>query len=498
MYKFFQKYALFFLILVAVAVRIPLLNGSFWLDEAAQMLESARSFSEQLNIAKDFQPPLFHYLIFFALRMHASEWFVRLVGALIPGVLTVVMTYLFTKKLWNTTTAVLTTALVATSSFHVYFSQELRPYSLAAFWGLLSSYLLLRICTENGKKIVLKASFVLVTIAGLYTMYLYPFVLFGQLVSVGVVYTKKIKTVLALSAAGLLAFVPWLPYFLTQLQVGQQLRTDLPGWGGVVGTPFIKSLPLTLGKFLYGVLNIEFTVWYLLPVVLLLTSLFLQRRALYLAIKDTKTKYALLLLGVTLGTAWLVSGIIPVLQPKRVLVLLPIVYGLIVHILVVKRTFGRAVFILLLGIQLTALYAYWTTPQLQRENWRSLHRTIITQYPSNTVVVFAFPDSFAPWDWYDAGRTPRVVTPYTTQLELDQLEQKLKRVTEYDYVLVFDYLRDLTDPERKVEQSLYNLGFAEREKIDGGSIGFVRVFSRRAAVLSYVQESTDHNALSRY
>ncbi len=167
MYKFFQKYALFFLILLAIAVRIPLLNGSFWLDEAAQMLESARPFSEQLNIAKDFQPPLFHYLIFFAMRINANEWFVRLVGALIPGVLTVLVTYVFTKKLWNTTTAVLTTALVATSSFHVYFSQELRPYSLAALWGLLSSYLLLRICTENGKKFILQASFVLVTIAGI-------------------------------------------------------------------------------------------------------------------------------------------------------------------------------------------------------------------------------------------------------------------------------------------------------------------------------------------
>lgn len=498
MYKFFQKYALFCLIALAVATRIPLLNESFWLDEAAQMLESARTFSEQLNIAKDFQPPLFHYLIFFALRVHASEWFVRLVGALIPGILTVLVTYLFTKKLWNSRTALLTTALVATSSFHVYYSQELRPYSLAAFWGILSSYLLLRICTENGKKIVLQISFVLVTIAGLYTMYLYPFVLFAQLVSVSLVYTKKIRTALVLSATGLLAFAPWLPSFLTQLQVGQQLRIDLPGWGGVVGTPFFKSLPLTLGKFLYGVLNIEFSLLYLIPVVLLLVSLFIQRSSIHRSLKDEKTKYALLLLTITLGTAWLVSGIIPVLQPKRVLILLPIFYGLLVHFLVVKRTFGHAIFILLLGIQLTALSVYWTTPKLQRENWRSLHQTIITQYPSNSVVVFAFPDSFAPWDWYDAGRTPQVATSYTTQLNLDQLEQELKRVTEYDYVLVFDYLRDLTDPERKVEQSLYNLGFSEREKIDGGSIGFVRVFSRRAAVLSYVLESTDHNALSRY
>jgi len=41
---------LFLLLILATAVRLPLLGGSFWLDEAAQALESARPFNQQRTI----------------------------------------------------------------------------------------------------------------------------------------------------------------------------------------------------------------------------------------------------------------------------------------------------------------------------------------------------------------------------------------------------------------------------------------------------------------
>lgn len=48
---------IYLILLLALALRLPLLGGSFWLDEAAQYLESARPFSQQLAIREDFQPP---------------------------------------------------------------------------------------------------------------------------------------------------------------------------------------------------------------------------------------------------------------------------------------------------------------------------------------------------------------------------------------------------------------------------------------------------------
>src|SRR5687768_414653 len=89
------------IIVFALLLRLPLLDGSFWLDEAAQALESVRPFSQQLNIRDDFQPPLLHVLIHFASYFGHSEWWLRTVGALIPGLVTVFFTYKIGEVLAN-------------------------------------------------------------------------------------------------------------------------------------------------------------------------------------------------------------------------------------------------------------------------------------------------------------------------------------------------------------------------------------------------------------
>ena len=62
------------LILVfALLLRIPLLNGSFWMDEAAQALEVIRPLSKQFDIIADFQPPLLHLILHFAQYFSHTE-----------------------------------------------------------------------------------------------------------------------------------------------------------------------------------------------------------------------------------------------------------------------------------------------------------------------------------------------------------------------------------------------------------------------------------------
>ena len=90
MKKWWHRQSLLLLILgLAFLLRLPHLNGSFWLDEAAQALESARPAHEQFQIADDFQPPLLHLLTFIALRLGKSEAWLRLIGAVLPSLLTI-------------------------------------------------------------------------------------------------------------------------------------------------------------------------------------------------------------------------------------------------------------------------------------------------------------------------------------------------------------------------------------------------------------------------
>ena len=181
----------FFTLILALAflLRLPLLNGSFWLDESAQVLESARPLNKQLEIAHDFQPPLMHLLTHFALYLGQSEAWLRFVGALVPGIITIAGLMLGvkerycchsefisesetrqleilkqvqddnrqvqdgsgrvsdnTKQAWGNglLVSLLAGFLLATNTWHIFYSQELRPYSLPAMFATLTWLVLIK------------------------------------------------------------------------------------------------------------------------------------------------------------------------------------------------------------------------------------------------------------------------------------------------------------------------------------------------------------------
>ena len=131
------------ILLVAFLIRLVGITQSFWLDEAAQMIESVRPLTQQLDIAGDFQPPLFHLLLHFWLQISHTEVWARLLP-IIFGLLTVYLTYKVSITLYSRSVAVTAVLLMATAPFHYYYSQEVRPYALAALLGLTTSYFLLR------------------------------------------------------------------------------------------------------------------------------------------------------------------------------------------------------------------------------------------------------------------------------------------------------------------------------------------------------------------
>ena len=92
---------LYLILFLAFILRLPLLNGSFWMDEAAQALEIIRPLSQQLDIVADFQPPLLHLILHFAQYFSHAEWWLRTIGALIPGLVTIFFSYKLAEKLFN-------------------------------------------------------------------------------------------------------------------------------------------------------------------------------------------------------------------------------------------------------------------------------------------------------------------------------------------------------------------------------------------------------------
>jgi len=479
--------SLVILLILAFGLRLPLLNGSFWLDEAAQALESVRPFSQQLDIANDFQPPLMHLLLHFATYLGTTEWWLRLWGALIPGMLTIFFVWKIGTKHFSAKAGLLAGILLATSSLHVFYSQELRPYALPALIAVLGWWLVLRKKSEREKTWGAKLG--LVTALGLYSSYLYPFAALGQFAFLIWKKTEWRSLLTAFTITTLLC-LPWLPFFLEQLRIGEELREALPGWESVVSTPQIQAIAMIGAKFIFGILPVDVLNWHTAVALILITlTLHIWWRVYHKPEVRAATTLFIFWVVVPIFAAWLVSFLVPVLQPKRVLFSLPGLY-LFLATLITHRSVQKKVALvlasILLFLNLFGLYQYYTQPNLQREDWRRLHQTITTDFPVDSVVIMAFPEAFAPWVWYNRNDFPTLASGTIYLHDKAQIEPVIKQAYDnYNHVIVFEYLQDLTDPDRLINQTIIEFGYKESTLYDGGPIGFVRVYSQPSSVLSY-------------
>ncbi len=533
-----NHYWLFFSLILVLAflLRLPLLNGSFWLDEAAQVLESARPLTLQLQIAHDFQPPLMHLVVHFALYLGKSEAWLRFVGTLIPGLITIAGLMLVIKKLdsplallgrMTRVVSLLAGLLLATNTWHIFYSQELRPYSFPAMFAVLSWLVLIKYLASSiqhplskVRSLFIYFSLFIFNLFGLYSSYLYPLLVVSQLAYLTYLWWQQPHQRRLVKISGLtivissLFFLPWLPKLSEQLTVSAGLRQSLPTWQEVVSIPQAKGLFLVFAKFIYGVLRVDLNLFwislsaFLVGLILILFIIKIRQPAW----RKLVTPFLFWFL-VPVAGAWLISFIIPVLRPKRVLLALPALEAILAFLIVLNTdklkiknlrfkskkssqkldsplaslrlsssSIGRmtagVLFVGLLLINVYSYVSYLTKPELEREPWRQAVSQVISSYPENTVAVFVYPNPYSPWRWYAPDDYPTLALGKLSINEVENLDTKLKPATAYRYIITFDYLTDLTDPEHKLNQKLKNLGYKEVKVVAYPNIGFIRIYKK--------------------
>lgn len=470
---------------LTLALRLPHLTGSFWLDEAAQALESSRPLSQQFMIKEDFQPPLLHLIVHVLVQISRAEWWLRL-SPLSDGLGMVLFTFLIAKRFTSTKIALFSTLLLSFNSFHIYYSQELRPYALTGFWVAFGWWLILKITDHTIIKPKLLIGFIICSVAGMYSTYLYPFAFIGQLIYLITRRSKHfvVQTVIA-SVVTTLTFLPWLPFLKEQITVSSQLRTTTPNWETVVSTPQLKALQLVFGKFLFGVVNLDLNPTFItISLAFIALTLFLLWE---LRKRIGVNTYFMISCWFILPvfSIWIFSFLLPVLQPKRVLFALP-AFELLLATLIIygwnwKKTRLAAVSLgaVLIATHLFGTFSYYFNPQYQRENWRSIIYSIDTQYSkTNTAIVFGFDHPFSPWDWYTHQAFPTITTGTATKTQYEQIEPVMTKALDYQNVIVFDYLTDLTDPNHYTTLYLEKYNYKQGQLFEDPNLGFVRVFTK--------------------
>ena len=190
------------------------------------------------------------------------------------------------------------------------------------------------------------------------------------------------------------------------------------------------------------------------------------------------TTSLLIIIGTPILVAYVVSFWLPILAPQRVLFTLPFFYLLISLGIVTQKKFQPTLIAIFVLVSSYSLFLYWTSPRFQREQWRQSVDFVERNRTAASLVLFAFPDAFAPWQWYNQGVVPSVAVAPTLILKLNDLEKAAPTINQANRLFVYHYLTDLTDPAKQIPQFLYSQGFIEIQKKDFPGVGFISIYEK--------------------
>lgn len=453
-----------FVLIFALILRLINLKQSFWLDEAAQLIESLRPFWQQFDLVADFHPPLYHILLHFWLYLGKTEVWARLlsVGFALGSIFLI---YKIGKLLTDKKTALISALFLAISPYHLWYSQETRPYMVFLTFSLVSTYFLI------AKKWLW---YCLVLIFSLYTHYFTLFMLVSHIIYVFIFEKKYVKNFLASSIISVVVFAVWMPKLLGQLALGT--NGLFQGWTDVVSVSPVKTIALTFAKFIFGRGTIDNNFLYaivVLPVFVLFVFSLVATR------KEKSGKILAILFFIPFLISEIFSLFVSINAPQRLIFLLPIFY------LILSSGINRlnhklqllAISIVFL-ISLGGVYQYYTDSNVQREQWREA--VAFTEQENNlqSVALFVFPGPFAPYTWYTKGNIDAWgIAPKFILID-DDLRVLTYRLQTKKKIYLYQYLTGLTDPKEKTRKLLETQGFRESDIKNFPGVGFIYIYDK--------------------
>jgi 4-amino-4-deoxy-L-arabinose transferase-like glycosyltransferase len=284
------------IILLAFALRLYRLGyQSLWYDEAVSVHLATKDLTAlTLHTAGDIHPPLYYYLLHFWVLIAGSSEFSAAFFSVVFGILILVLAYRLAHEIYGGRAALLAAFLIAISPFNLWYSQEVRMYTLGAFLGLLTLYCLLRLVGLTGQAGSLLAretlsggraagwrfwvGYILAAAVGLYTLYYFAFLLLFENLFVLAWWLwhrcSGREEPLPLGRWALAQFLvvvlylPWLPIALRQA-----LYPPVPPWRGFSGLATVITeswAALSLGQsvepeslLIWPVLSFMFAVYLL-------------------------------------------------------------------------------------------------------------------------------------------------------------------------------------------------------------------------------------------
>lgn len=367
------------LILAGFALRVYRLGSqSLWYDETVSAYLAGRPVPELVaHTARDIHPPAYYLLLHIWTALAGNTEFALAFLSLGFGLLLISLTCRLGRDLAGKHVAVWAAALTAVSPYHIWYSQEVRMYTLAAGLGLAAVYCAGRGFGTGNRK--WWAGYIFFTALGMYTLYYLAFLLLAAnlVLLVAAIRAKNRPGLARLFLANGLAVVVYLPWLPVAWR--QATQPPVPPWRNPAGISLWPILVESWSALSLGQSVDAAAVW---PVLLLTLGLALAGvvylRALRPRSFSLPVSPALLLPAYTFGPLLLIylfSLVTPLYHVRYIFTYSPAFYILLAAGLVWLARHTRWLALAVAGVLLVAcgysLYRFHFNPAYRADDYRS-------------------------------------------------------------------------------------------------------------------------------
>ena len=214
---------LIFIIGIFVFLCSFIANRSIWFDEAYSAQTIKGSFSEIAETtAADVHPPLYYWLLkIWSVPFGRSNFALRSFS-IFCGAIAIIFAYLIFKK-WSKSTKMATffALMFAICPFFIYYSTEIRMYSLSCAI-VMASIFILDLALER-KKLKFCISYALLLTTALYTHYFSVLAFFAEYIYIFFRHRKTdpgvLRKLVFVSVLALILYIPWIPSLVYQVSM---------------------------------------------------------------------------------------------------------------------------------------------------------------------------------------------------------------------------------------------------------------------------------------
>ena len=262
--KKIDRIALFLILFFAFALRLFRLGmPSLWYDETVSLYLARQDLgSLTQHTAGDIHPPFYYYLLHFWGQFAGWSEFSSAFLSLFFGVLLIALVYRVARDWFPPSPAqrgkvgvgVIAAFLVAVSPYNLWYSQEVRMYTLGATLGLASTFFFVRLLSSQQSTVNSRQTwrdliaYASISALGLYTLYYSVFLLaFQNLIALVRIVRNAQFTIRKFQSritnyelstwifSQLLTFIFFLPWF--PIAVRQSIDPPVPPWRSFIALP---------------------------------------------------------------------------------------------------------------------------------------------------------------------------------------------------------------------------------------------------------------------